>query len=111
MGKKWEDFFPGMWYNVAVKHNRKGDLLMERKQFTFYRSFFESIQRLKTKNERLQAYEMLCRYALDGEMPDEKETKDGVLAIFSIARPIIIRARQRSSAALQRASLAQQDKV
>ena len=83
---------------------------MERKQFTFYSSFYESIQRLKTKNERLQAYDMLCRFALYGDTPDENETKDGVLAIFSIARPILNRARMRSFAALHQASLAQQEK-
>ncbi len=84
---------------------------MERKQFTFYQSFYESIQCLKTNKEKLQAYDMLCRFALFGEAPDEKETKDGVLAIFSMSRPILNRARQRSFAALQKASLSQQDKV
>ena len=82
---------------------------MKRNQFTFYRSFFDSIQRLKTKNEKLQAYEMLCRFALDGEMPDEKETKDSVLSIFSIAQPILKRARQRAFAALRNVDLAQQE--
>ena len=84
---------------------------MERKQFTFYRSFYESIQHLKTNKEKLQAYDLLCRYALYGETPDETEIKDGVLAIFSMSRPILNRARQRSFATLQKASLAQQDKV
>ena len=84
---------------------------MERKQFTFYQSFYESIQHLKTNKEKLQAYDLLCRYALYGETPDETEIKDGVLAIFSMSRPILNRSRQRSFATLQKASLAQQDKV
>ena len=82
---------------------------MERKQFTFYSSFYESIQCLKTNKEKLQAYDLLCRYALYGEMPDETEIKDGVLAIFSMSRPILNRARTRSFAALQKASLTQQE--
>ena len=89
----------------------KGEIFMERKQFTFYSSFYESIQHLKTNKEKLQAYDMLCRFALYGETPEESEIKDGGLAIFSMARPIINRARTRSFAALQKASLSQQDKV
>ena len=84
---------------------------MERKQFTFYRSFYESIQCLKTNKEKLQAYDVLCRYALDGKIPEETEIKDGVLAIFSMSRPILNRARQRSFATLQKASLDQQEIV
>ena len=37
---------------------------MPRKQFTFYRSFWETIQNLPTNKEKLQAFEMLCDYAL-----------------------------------------------
>jgi hypothetical protein len=82
---------------------------MQRKQFTFYRSFYESIQNLKTNKEKLQAYEMICKYALDGELPETETEKNSVLAIFSICRPILNRARQRSFRALQEASLAQQE--
>ena len=82
---------------------------MERKQFTFYRSFHESIQNLKTNKEKLQAYEMLCEYALNGKLPEPEEQKSTVLAIFSVCRPILNRARQRSLRALQEASLAQQE--
>jgi hypothetical protein len=37
---------------------------MERKQFTFYRSFWESIEKLPTNKEKLQAYQLICDYAL-----------------------------------------------
>lgn len=82
---------------------------MQRKQFTFYRSFYESIQNLKSNKEKLQAYEMICKYALDGELPELKEEKSSVLAIFSICRPILNRARQRSFRHSQEATLSQQE--
>ena len=41
-----------------------------RKQFTFYRSFFESISLIKRKSDRADAYDALCRYALFGTEPD-----------------------------------------
>ena len=41
-----------------------------RKQFTFYRSFFESISLIKRKSDRADAYDALCRYALFGVEPD-----------------------------------------
>ena len=84
---------------------------MQRKQFTFYRSFYESIQNLKTTKEKLQAYDMICRYALDGELPDKKEAKSTILAIFTVCQPILNRSRQRAFRALQEATLAQQEEV
>ncbi len=83
---------------------------MQRKQFTFYRSFYESIQNLKTNREKLQAYEILCKYALDGDLPKLTEQKSAVLAIFSVCKPIINRSRQRAFRTLQEATLSQQDK-
>ena len=83
---------------------------MQRKQFTFYRSFYESIQNLKTNREKLQAYEILCKYALDGDLPKPEEQKSAVLAIFSVCRPILNRSRQRAFRTLQEATLSQQVK-
>ncbi len=82
---------------------------MKRKQFTFYDSFYESIQNLKTNKEKLQAYEMICKYALYGELPELGDQKSSTLAIFSVCKPILNRARQRSFRALQEASLSQQE--
>ena len=42
---------------------------MERSQFTFYRSFYEALRRLP-KKARLEAYEAIAAYALDGVEPD-----------------------------------------
>ena len=38
-----------------------------REQFTFYRSFWEAIKRLKKKDDRLSALEAIISYALDDE--------------------------------------------
>jgi len=83
---------------------------MTRKQFTFYRSFYESIQQLPTKKEKLMAYEMICKYALDGKLPEMETQKSSTLAIFSLCQPILNRARKRSKQILERSTLAQQEK-
>ena len=69
---------------------------MKRKQFTFYNSFHETIQNFKSKSEKLQAYETLCDYALYGKAPDMEELKPSVLALFSMAQPVLDTARRRS---------------
>ena len=84
---------------------------MQRKQFTFYRSFYESIQNLKTNKEKLLAYDMICKYALDGELPEEIANKSSLLAIFSVCKPILNRSRQRAFRALQEATLSQQEEA
>lgn len=69
---------------------------MERKQFTFYRSFWESIQELPTKREKLLAYEVLCAYALEEKEPQFDGKNPSVTAIFRSIRPILDRAHQRA---------------
>ena len=73
---------------------------MTRKQFTFYRSFYESIENLKTNKEKLQAYQILCRYALDKTEPDLNAVKPCAATVFHIARPILDTAHHRAQAAL-----------
>jgi len=82
---------------------------MNRKQFTFYSSFYESIQNLKTKKEKLEAYEMICQYALYGTLPELENTKSATMAIFSVCKPILNRSRQRAFRSLQQANLSQQE--
>ena len=58
---------------------------MKRESFVFYRSFFESIEKL-SKKDKLILYSHLCRYAL-GEKTEEIE---GVpAAIFDLIKPQI----------------------
>ncbi len=72
---------------------------MKRNQFTFYRSFYESIENLKTNKEKLQAYQMLCHYALDQEVPELEGAKQGAATVFRIARPVLDTAHKRAQQA------------
>ncbi len=72
---------------------------MERKQFTFYRSFFESIENLRTKKEKAEAYRIICDYALNGNEPDEKVLTPVVAMLFEIVRPVLDTAHKRAQLA------------
>jgi len=72
---------------------------MKRKQFTFYRSFYESIEKMQTNREKLQAYQIFCRYALDEAEPDPDAIKPCTAMVFEIARPIMDAAHNRARAA------------
>lgn len=69
---------------------------MKRKQFTFYRSFWESIENLPTNKEKLQAFQLLCDYALNQTEPDLKTKKPSAATVFQLARPILDKAHQRA---------------
>ena len=69
---------------------------MNRKQFTFYRSFWESIETLPTNKEKLQAYQMICGYGLEEIEPDLKTKKPTAAMVFQISKPILQTAHQRA---------------
>ena len=69
---------------------------MKRKQFTFYLSFHETIANFKTKSEQLEAYKVLCDYALYGKAPEMEGLKPSVTALFSMAQPVLDTARRRA---------------
>lgn len=71
-----------------------------RKQFTFYRSFWDTIQKLPTNKEKLQCFQILCAYALDEKMPDLNAAKPSAAMVFSIAQPVLDKALERSKRAL-----------
>ena len=75
---------------------------MKRKQFTFYHSFMETIEKLPTNKEKLQAYQMICLYALDGIEPDLSAKKPTAATVFRIVRPVLDTARKRSERAVNR---------
>ena len=77
----------------------KGENIMERKQFTFYRSFFESIESLRTKKEKADAYRILCDYALNGKMPDLSGASPVIATIFGFAKPVLDTAHKRAELA------------
>ena len=99
LGIKREDFLRRNLYNSTVKREtktKKGESAMKRKQFTFYRSFWEVIEKLPTNKEKLQAFEMLCDYALNENEPDLETKKPSAAVVFGIARPILDKAHERA---------------
>ena len=72
---------------------------MQRKQFTFYRSFWESIEKLPTNKEKLQAYQLICRYALQKFDPDLNAVKPSVATVFTMALPVLDAAHTRAEQA------------
>lgn len=73
-------------------------MMFERNQFTFYKSFFTTIEGLKTNKEKLQAYRLICTYALYGDEPDLNCVNSGAATVFRAVRPILDRARTRAEA-------------
>ena len=71
---------------------------MERGQFTFYRSFFEGISRIRKKADRCDAYDAIVRYALDGEEPDLDSLPDAAVLAFVMARPNLDASRKKADA-------------
>ncbi len=69
---------------------------MKRKQFTFYRSFWEAIENLPTKKEKLQIFEILCDFALNETEPDLSGVKPSAATVFQMARPILEKAHERA---------------
>ena len=69
---------------------------MERNQFTFYRSFWETIEKLPTNKEKLQAFQLLCSYALDKTEPDLDSVKPSAATVFLVSRPILDTAHRRA---------------
>lgn len=69
---------------------------MDRKQFTFYRSFWEAIENLPTNKEKLQAYQILCDYALNQKEPELRAIKPSAATVFQLAKPILERAHDRA---------------
>ena len=72
---------------------------MPRNQFTFYKSFYESIEKLQTNKEKLQAYQILCRYALDKTEPDLNSVKPCAAMVFQLVKPVLDTAHRRSALA------------
>lgn len=65
---------------------------MERKQFTFYRSYYEAVKVLP-KKEQTAVLLAICGYALDGIEPNLSGTAKG---IFELTRPTLDAARRKA---------------
>ena len=73
-------------------------MAFERNQFTFYKSFLTTIEGLKTNKEKLQAYRLICTYAIYGSEPDLETVNPGAATVFRAVQPILDRARTRAEA-------------
>lgn len=69
---------------------------MQRTQFTFYESFFKAISRIKKKQDRADAYDMICAYALYQEEPNLDTASDAVAIAFELLRPVLDKAKERA---------------
>lgn len=67
---------------------------MERAQFTFYRSYWEALQTLP-KKDRLQAYEAITDYALNGTEP---HLTGPASTAFILIKPTLDTGRKRAEA-------------
>ena len=67
-----------------------------RKQFTFYRSFYEALCLITDKAERADAIDAICRYALDGEAPDMEALSDTAKVVMVLIRPVLDTARRKA---------------
>jgi len=74
----------------------------ERSQFTCYRSFYEAIRQFKNKTDRLQAFDVLMAYALDGVEPDMDKLSDAVKSCFLSIKPSLQRGRNMALARRRR---------
>lgn len=58
---------------------------MERKSFSFYKSFYEAIQLIDDSNERLKAYEYIVTYWITWQEPEKENSY--AYSIFVLAKP------------------------
>lgn len=79
-----------------------------REQFTFYRSYFDAIRRLKKAADRAAIYDAIADYALYGNLP---ELSDAAGAIFDLIKPTLDAAKRKSDGAKGREKAQDDDKI
>lgn len=67
----------------------KGGSTTERKQFTFYRSFYEAVSRIRRKSVRADVYDAICRYGLNGERPDLETLAPEAAVAITLIMPVL----------------------
>ena len=82
-----------MWFSKTSQEGAK----TQRKPFTFYRTFFENIETLPTNKEKLQAFMLICDFALNGNEPDLSDKKPCACAVFRAVRPVLETAHRRDA--------------
>ena len=79
-----------------------------REQFTFYRSYFDAIRRIKKAADRAAIYDAIADYALYGNTP---ELSDAAGAIFDLIKPTLDAAKRKSDGAKCREKAQDDDKI
>ena len=69
---------------------------MGRSQFTFYESFAKAISRIRSKEDRADAYDALCNYALAGIEPDPESVSDIVMIVFELIKPTMDASKKKA---------------
>ena len=67
-----------------------------RNQFTFYRSFFEAVFKIKSKAARAEAYDAICKYALFNNAPDVDKMSDAAAIAFMLIKPNLDASRRKA---------------
>lgn len=67
-----------------------------RNQFTFYRSFFEAVFKIKSKAARAEAYDAICKYALFNDAPDVDKMSDAAAIAFMLIKPNLDASRRKA---------------
>lgn len=80
-----------------------------RKQFTMYESIYKSLQRIRNKKDRADAYDAICAYALYNKEPNLETASDAVAIAFELTRPVLDSARKKAESGKQGGSKTKQD--
>lgn len=67
-----------------------------RTQFTMYESIYKSLQRIRNKKDRADAYDAICSYALYNKEPNLESASDAVAIAFELTRPVLDSARKKA---------------
>lgn len=81
---------------------------MQRKQFTFYRSFWDAMRNLP-KREQLLFIRALCAYALDGE--ESTLSGSAAASAFCVVQPILDTGRRKAELAIANESKRKQTEI
>lgn len=75
---------------------RGGGDSLDRTQFTFYDSFFRALARIRKKQDRADAYDAICAYALYGAEPELDRLPDSAAIAFSLIKPNLDASRRKA---------------
>ena len=70
---------------------------MQRKQFTFYASFYTTIRRIPGKAARADAYDAICDFALNGAPPDLDKLSAAAAMAFVAIQPNLEASRRKAA--------------